>query len=92
MFLAVPKLIIRPNKLSYCLSMTQPNTATSMIEKEPMNTQVGLFLDKWNTNGHFDLKDNCYLTFHYFVPDQLNYFAKFCLYSRINEHLYSALN
>ena len=37
-FLAVPKLI-RSDKLSYCLSMTQPNTATSLIEKEPMNTQ-----------------------------------------------------
>ena len=44
-FLAVPKLIIRSDKLYY-LSMTQPNIATSLIEKEPMNTQVGLFLDK----------------------------------------------
>ena len=44
--LAVPKLIISSDKLSYCLSMTQPNIATSLIEKEPMNTQVGLFLDK----------------------------------------------
>ena len=41
-----PNLIIRSDKLSYCLSMTQPNIATSLIEKEPMNTQVGLFLDK----------------------------------------------
>ena len=31
--------------LSYCLSITQPNIATSLIEKEPMNTQVSLFLD-----------------------------------------------
>ena len=46
LLLAVPKLIIRSDKLSYCLSMTQPNIATSLIEKEPMNTQVGLFLDK----------------------------------------------
>ena len=45
-FLAVPKLIIRSEKLSYCLSMTQPNIVMSLIEKEPMNTQVGLFLDK----------------------------------------------
>ena len=44
--LVVPKLIIRSDKLSYCLSMAQPNIATSLIEKEPMNTQVGLFLDK----------------------------------------------
>ena len=40
------KLIIKSDKLSYCLSMTQPNIATSLIEKEPMNTQVNLFLDK----------------------------------------------
>ena len=45
--------------------MTQLITATSLIEKEPMNTQVGLFLDKWNSSGYFDQKDNCYLTFHY---------------------------
>ena len=45
-FLAVPKFIIRSDKLSYCLSMTQPNIATSLIEKEPMNTQVGLFLNE----------------------------------------------
>ena len=40
------KTYIRSDKLSYCLSMTQPNIATSLIEKEPMNTQVSLFLDK----------------------------------------------
>ena len=37
---------IGSDKLSYCLSMTQPNIATSLIEKEPKNTQVGLFSDK----------------------------------------------
>ena len=31
-----------------------------------MNTQVGLCLDKWNSSRHFDQKDNCHLTFHYF--------------------------
>ena len=45
-FLGVPKLIIRSDKLSYCLSVTQLNIATSLIEKEPVNTQVSLFLDK----------------------------------------------
>ena len=32
--------------LIYCLSVTQPNIVTSLIEKEPINTQVSLFLDK----------------------------------------------
>ena len=34
--------------------MTQANIASSLIEKEPMNTQVGLFLDESNSSGHFD--------------------------------------
>ena len=46
--------------------MTQPNIATSLIKKEPMNTQVGLFLDKLEFSGHFDQKDGRFLTFHYF--------------------------
>ena len=46
--------------------MTQPNIATSLIEKEPMNTQVGLFLDKLEFQWSFDYKENRNLTFHYF--------------------------
>ena len=37
--------------------MTQPITATSLIKKEPMITQVSLFLGKWNSSGHFDEKE-----------------------------------
>ena len=42
--LDVPKLMIRQDKLSYCLSLTtnQPNIANSLIEKEAMNMQVGI--------------------------------------------------
>ena len=44
------------DKLSYCVSMTQPNIATSLIEKEPMNTEVGLFLDKLEFQWSFSLE------------------------------------
>ena len=45
-FLKVLKLIISSDKLLYCLSVTQLNIATSLSEKEPMNTEVSLFLDE----------------------------------------------
>ena len=54
--------------------MTQLNIATSLTEKESMNIQVGLFLGELD---HFDQKDNCYLTFHYFISDRLNHFTQF---------------
>ena len=52
-FTAGPKLIIRSDKLSYCLLINQPNIAMSLIEKEPMNTEVGLFLDKFEFQRSF---------------------------------------
>ena len=53
-YLAVPKIIIRSDKLTYCLSMTQQSIATSLIGNEPMTTlQIGLFLDKLDIQRSF---------------------------------------
>ena len=87
-FLAVPKLIIRSDKQSYCLSMTQPNIATSLIEKEPMNTQVRLFLDKFEFIDHFysekKLLPNLSL-FSYLISGIISLI--FCLFPRMQRAL-----
>ena len=56
--------------------MKQPNIATSLIEKVPMNTQFGVFLDKLEFQWSF-LFERKSLPNCSFVSDQLNYFTHF---------------